>query len=281
MQLIGCDMGRNESKFYSGNNHKIKFRSTVGEWHQRNLNNEGDYDVMIDGTNYFIGDLALKESYLPRDMTTENKIHQETFLLFLTGVAFLANEQNIVVSTGLPVNQFNPKIKSDLVNLLQGKHTVTFRNNSTKSFFINDITACPEGGGSYWHEMNNYPSLRQGKIRVVDIGSRTINYCTIDDSNYVNKDSDTLSYGAIKLKNSKTNSQEFARKIVADLSSKWMEYDEDNDTILLTGGGAILLQMLLKPHFKNMIVSSDPVYSNVFGFYNLGMSKYRKLMTAK
>lgn len=281
MQIIAADMGRNESKFCTTNNQKAKFRSAVGEWHQRNLSSGGEWDVMIDGENYFIGDLAFKEAYLPREMATESKIHEETKLLFLTGVALLARDTDIVISTGLPINQFNPKGRDDIVNLLQGRHSVTFRDSKTKTFFINQITVCPESGGVYWDEVNRKPQLKQGKIRVADIGSRTINYCTIDDNNYINKDSDTLNYGAIKLKNSKTNPQEFARKIVADLSSRWMEYDENNDTILLSGGGAILLENLLRPHFKNMMISEDPVYANVIGFYNLGVMKYGKLMTAK
>lgn len=281
MQLISADIGRNESKFFTSNNRKVKFRSTVGEWHQRNLNSNGDYDVMIDGESYFIGELALKESYLPREMTTESKIHEETKLLFLTGIALLAHDNDIIVSTGLPIDQFNPKIKNDLVNLLQGRHSVTFKDKETKTFFINQIIACPEGGGVYWYEINNKPTLKYGKKRVVDIGSRTINYCTIEDGSYINKDSGTLNYGAIKLKNSKTNPQEFARKIVADLSSKWMDYDEDNDTIILSGGGAILLKELLKSHFKNTIVSDDPIFANVYGFYYIGLAKYGKQMTAK
>jgi len=275
MQIISADMGRSESKFYT-NNTKLKFKSVVGEWHQRNLNTDGSYDVNIDGINYFIGDLALRESYLPREMTTESKIHEETKLLFLTGIGQLAQDTDIMIITGLPISSFNPKVRDDIVNLLKGRHVVTFAGYKPKQFYIDKIVIVPEGGGIYFDELKRNPQLQYGKKRVIDVGSRTINVCTIDNGSYVNKDSDTLNYGGIKLKNAKTNPEEFARKLVADLSSKWMDYDRENDGVILSGGGAILLEELMKPHFKNMTVPNDPVFSNAFGFYNLGIAKYGK-----
>jgi len=278
MQIISADMGRSESKFYS-NGQKIKFRSIIGEWHQRNLNTDGNYDVCINGINYFIGDLALRESYLPREMTTESKIHEETKLLFLTGISLLAKDDDIYVSTGLPINQFNPSIRDEIVSLLEGKHIVVFPGLRPKQFYINKITICPEGGGTYFYEVKKRPELKNGKVRIINIGSRTINYCTVLGGNFINKDSGTLLYGSIQLRNSKANLQEYSRKIYADLSGIWQGYN-DEETVILSGGGIILLQNYLKQYFKNTLISNDPIYSDVFGFYEIGLANYGRLNVA-
>lgn len=280
MQIISADMGRSESKFFTNNNTKLKFKSVVGEWHQRNLNTEGNYDVNINGVNYFIGDLALRESYLPREMTTESKIHEETLLLFVTGIALLAQQEDIIISTGLPINMFNPKVRDDLVTLLKGKYIVTFAGYKSKQFYINQIIVCPESGGTYFYEVKKRPELKYGKVRVINVGSRTINYCTIQDGNFVNKDSGTLLYGSIQLKNSKANLQEFARKIFADLSSRWHDYEE-NEIVIISGGGIIILGEYLKQHFKRVIVSDDAVHSDCLGFYEMANAKYGKLAIAR
>lgn len=277
MQIISTDMGRSESKFYT-NNQKLKFKSVVGEWHQRHLNSEGNYDVNIDGNNYFIGDLALRESYLPREMTTESKIHEETLLLFLCGISLLVKDEDIVVSTGLPISQFNPETRDKIVNLLKGKHIITFPGNKPKQIFINEITICPEGASTYFYEAKKMPELKRGKVRILNIGSRTINHCKVEDGIFINKSSDTLSYGSIQLKNSKADLQSFSRKIIADLSSKWHDYDEHNDTVILSGGGILLLGDYLKQHFKKSIISDDPIYSDVLGFHEIAMAKYSKVV---
>ena len=273
MQIISADMGRSESKFFS-NNQKLKFRSVVGEWHQRNLNNDGDYDVNINGVDYFIGDLALRESYLPKEMSTESKIHEETKILFLCGIASLAQQEGLIISTGLPINLFNPKVRDDLVTLLRGRYVVTFNGYKPKQFYIDQIIVCPESGGTYFYEAKKKPELKYGKVRCINIGSRTINFCVIEDGNFINRDSGSLSYGAIQLKNSKANYQEISRKIFSDLSSKWIDYNEDEETVLLSGGGIILLKDYIKKYFKRNIISEEAVYSDVLGFSEMANAKF-------
>lgn len=82
MQIIGVDVGRNRVKAVSSTN-RVDFPSVVGEWQERNLTSYGKYEVIIDGEKYFIGDLALRESYCPREMATESKVHLESKVLFL------------------------------------------------------------------------------------------------------------------------------------------------------------------------------------------------------
>jgi plasmid segregation protein ParM len=44
------------------------------------------------------------------------------------------------------------------------------------------------------------------------------------------------------------------------------------DTILVTGGGALLLGPAIKAHFRHAVVVDDPVYANALGFYRLAQN---------
>lgn len=293
MQIIGVDVGRNKVKAVSAKG-RVDFPSVVGEWQQRNLaTNYGDYEVIVDQHKVFIGDLALRESYCQREMATETKIHQESKILFLSALALLAKDgEPINVVTGLPVAQHTTAGKHEFKKLLEGTHNVVI-NGQRINLMIKEIGIVPEAGGAYWHAvLNEYGQVNNAfiagqKVRIVDVGSRTVNFCTIDKREYIDRDSGTLSYGVIELMNADKTSggdinnvgedvkEHFARRIAGDLSKKWLNYLPDNDLVLLTGGGSMLLQQYLRSHFKvSQLV--DTVYANAEGFFKMGVGKWRK-----
>jgi len=279
-QIISADMGRSESKFFSLGK-KLKFKSIIGDWHERNLSSGGNYDVKIDFGNgfekYFIGDLAVSESYLPRSMATESKIHEESKILFICGTSLLIQEPDIIISTGLPVNLFKPSIRDELVNLLQGDYIVEFENCKPKQIHIDQISVSPEGAGTYFYELKKNPELKQGKVRILNFGSRTINYLCIESGNFINRSSGTLNYGSILLNNSNMSPKEYCRRILGDLSVKWNDYDE-NETVLMSGGGIINLQPFIQKHFKKTIISDEPIFSDCLGLHEIATTKYGKLV---
>jgi plasmid segregation protein ParM len=276
MQIIPIDTGRDTIKLLN----KKQFRSVVGDWQKRNLSNEGDFEVVINGSQFFVGDLAIAESLTPREMTTESKIHPETKTLFLTGVALTMTDENPIVITGVPVNQFLPKTKENLENLLCGSYNIKINDQPTKYLNISNITIVPEGAASFWYALSQNPQLEYGKKRIIDIGSRTVNTATLDCKRYINKDSGTLPYGCLKLKDDKITHEQLANKIIADLSQKWLEYSSE-DVILLTGGGSLLLGEILKSHYKNCQIIPNPVFANVQGYYRMGVEKWVKQQIAK
>ena len=166
-------------------------------------------------------------------------------------------------------------------------------NGRQKTIVINDIGIVPEAGGAYWNAVldgqgrvaNSF--IAGQRVRIVDVGSRTVNYCTIDKREYIDRDSGTLPYGVIELMNADKASREdakgisedkkdhFARRIAGDLSKKWLKYVPDSDLVLLTGGGSILLHEYLQRHFLvNQLV--DTVYANAEGFYKMGVARWGK-----
>jgi len=292
MQVIGIDVGRNRVKAVSKDD-RVDFPSVVGEWQDRNLTAGGNFEVTVDGHKTFIGDLAIRESYCLREMATESKVHQESKILFLTALALLTKDgEPVNVVTGLPVAQHTPAGKNEFKKLLEGMHNVEI-NGKRKHIIINEIGIVPESGGAYWHcvldphgQIGNSFIAGQ-KARIVDVGSRTVNFCTIDRREYIDRDSGTLPYGVIELMNADKESRDdvmsvgeevkehFARRIAGDLSKKWLKYVPDDDLVLLTGGGSILLGQYLSRYFMvNQLV--DTVFANAEGFYKMGVARWGK-----
>jgi len=274
MQIIAVDTGRDKTKIATYNK-KISIKSIVGDWHIRNLSNGGDYEVIINGENYFVSDLAERESYAPRKMTTKSKIHEETKILFLTAIGLISEEVRPYIITGVPVDQFNPDVKQEMLTLLKGEYYIKI-NGQSKHIIIDDFTIAPEGGGAFYYALSQFPFLEKNKVRIIDIGSRTINHICVNDKIFINKDSGTLNYGSLILEESTLTHEQFASKIIADLSKRWLEFNQKNDIVLLTGGGSIQLERWLKPQFPNCRIVDEPIFANVLGYLKMGEMKWQK-----
>lgn len=288
IQFIGHDGGRDSHKVDIGDGKQLSIQSIVGKARSRNLIEHLNYSVEINGREWFVGDLA-RESFFKRQMASESKIHEDTKILFLTSIALVAEpNSDIVITTGLPVNQHNPDTKQKLIQLLCGKHTVKINNQKAISINITDVGIVPEGAGAYFDEIisidgkmdNEWISRRL--TRIVDIGSRTVNLCTIDEHNrYIDRDSDTLPYGILELYNassdpSEDDLEEFTRKLYGDINKRWQGYNPAKDVILLTGGGALKLKKWIKPIFPVSIIARDPVFANASGYRKMGMMRWQK-----
>ncbi len=123
--------------------------------------------------------------------------------------------------------------------------------------------------------------LAKQRVRVVDIGSRTVNYCTINQRQYVDRDSGTLGYGIMELHNAEAapgdaSKEQFARRVAADLSKRWLRYDPGTDLVLLTGGGALLLERWLRQHFPVYQLADDALFANAAGYYKMGVARCQR-----
>jgi plasmid segregation protein ParM len=279
MQFIGIDVGRDSVKVASENKN-FKFKSKVSEWRPRRLVNDDKYEVELDGQKYFIADLA-DEGFYEREMMLESKIHFETKLLFLSALALTVNNSNekYCIVTGLPVKQHVDNTKKELNDLLKGSYSVVI-NNQAVNLNLGEVWVVPEGAASAWDLVLNeqgklLPSpLLVGKVRVIDIGSRTINYCTLEKLKYIDRESGTFDYGCVVLQNADINSyEEFVRKLIGDLSKVWLTL-KPTDTVVITGGGSVLLREYLKPHFP--VVYFGDEFSNARGYYKMGRLRWNK-----
>lgn len=279
-QFVGVDVGR--AKVAVATSHGVRtFPSLVGEARALRLGAAGDYQVELDGSAYFVGLLA-EESWTRREMATESKLHDETRVLFATALGIAHPPAGVVVVTGLPVEQHTPETKAALQRLLGTVQQVTV-NGVTVHLHVGRLLVVPEGAGAFWAEaMDDAGMIRRPDLigspaspvrcRVLDLGSRTVNYVTLVGGRYLDRESGTLPYGLLELRHMPPGQEAaFARRIMADLSQRVASL-QPTDTVLLAGGGALALGPHLLALLPNAHVLPEPVTANARGYRKLGMA---------
>lgn len=258
MSIVGLDCGRKSVKVFTGQK-MFNFASIVGEARERNLNNRhsnGDLEVEFESEKFYVGELAERESEFYRAMMTEQKDHDDTRLLALTAL-HQANVTEARVITGLPVANHNDENKKRLKQLLQGRWEITV-NGERKIIIIKSVDVAAEGGAAFWSRPTD------GIVRVIDGGSKTINYVTLKDRRYVDRESGTLDFGFET--NKSTNDKQLIARIAGELGKKW----GNKDLIWTAGGKALDIAKYIEPYFKNAIPMDNALYANAIGFHAIG-----------
>lgn len=278
MQYIVIDCGREDGKGVTEINGElltIYMPSAVGEYRVRDISEGGDYEVEISTIGKrFVGHLALNESKNYTHMRTASKIHEETKICMLTMIHQLYQPPGrIRLVTGLPVRQHKPEIKKKFIELLGGNYNVTV-NGIKKNIIIDDETLISiEGAGAYFAEVfGEHPELHEQKVRVLDIGSRTVNGLVIDHGQFIDRDSFTENFGCIDITNEEEIINEdklsFVRRLLGATSCHWLDC-KVSEPILLTGGGACFLASELKEIWSNALFSGDAVFANALGWLEM------------
>lgn len=254
------------------------FRSTLGDGRDRNLKeNHGDDDMEWEynegklyppGEKGFAGTLAEIESHFPRDGKGDTKAHEDAVLRVLLAVHRHAEDEVVDIVVGQPIIMHNETEKDKIKKMLKGDHTITV-NGFEKTFTVRNVEVAAEGSGAFWCDPQD------GKVRIIDIGSGTVNYATILDRRYVDKESDTWNVGV----NTQREMSEtaFAKALTTHILGRWNR----NDNVFVVGGSANLLIEHIQDNFPNAKVVNpglkkgngikkvQPVYANAIGFYNL------------
>jgi plasmid segregation protein ParM len=154
--------------------------------------------------------------------------------------------------------------------MFKKEHTLTL-NGITKTFTIRNVNVAPEGAAAYWA----YKGTEE-KVRIIDVGSGTVNCSTINEGRFIDRDSFTLSFGANSEEHYET--ERLAEAIIASSSKRWSK----GDCIRLCGGIAEVIKpylsnyftdiQLIRPFMNNKFL--HPVFSNAAGFYELGRDIY-------
>jgi plasmid segregation protein ParM len=153
--------------------------------------------------------------------------------------------------------------------MLKGWHTIVV-NGIEKSFHIRNVECAAEGISSFWSNPQN------GLVRILDIGSGTVNYSTVFDQRYIDKDSGTLSFGVNT--NKSNNLQALARGIATHTLKKW----SPQDRVFVVGGISDTILPHLKQYFPNVEVLYpifnqqyiNPIIANAIAFYIIGVNIY-------
>lgn len=269
MAVVGLDIGRRGVKLYTGTQ-LITYPAVVGEW--RNMNLKGvtrGFNVVYNGDRFFAGHLALEESEFARQMLTESKVHEDSKLLALIALHIAGSPRQTVV-TGVPVTQHTDEVKTSLVDMLKGRHTLEV-DGVSKTFLVENVLVSVEGGAAFWS------NPMDGLVRIIDAGSKTINYVTLLDRKYVDRESGTLTFGFDT--NKSTDIKHIASRIAGEVSKKW----SSSDNVFTVGGKAKELAKNLYDYFpkakpypvKDILATGimegeKPMYANAIGYYNIG-----------
>lgn len=279
---IGLDVGRSNVKVFDGRKY-LTFPSIVGEarelkldYHQDDQGFRVTFHDHAEPEHCFIGTLARDESEFARQMLLREKATPDTYRLAMTALSqYIPEEQTegyFDVITGVPVRDHDPVTKQRLIDLLQRSCTLTV-DGVLKRVHVTRVRVTVEGGGAFW------ASPKDGTYRLIDAGSRTINYITMRDRRYVDKESGTLDFGFDT--NKSTNLRELTAAIVGEVGKRW----DSHDQIGVIGGNAVALTAELKRYFPNAHLFDagkrvsatgqiiDPnLFANAIGYYTMGRS---------
>ncbi|NLW46484.1 MAG: ParM/StbA family protein [Firmicutes bacterium] len=197
---IGVDLGYGFVKITDGKKDKL-FPSVVGqartlryvtdESPEQNLIN--NLHVAVEGREYFVGDLANRQSDVVLFSLNESRMDERiSKILFATALALLAEGQstNYNIVTGLPVG-FYTETKQTLTQLYKGRQDVIMKRKQTPdqeySLMVNEVKVLPEPFGSLFDLILDYSgnivdeNLAASKVGIIDVGFRTTDYIVVDN----------------------------------------------------------------------------------------------------
>lgn len=268
--IVGVDAGNYQVKVVSQNGVDI-FPSDLGEYRERNLEQKfSSNDMVVEYKNrkFFAGTLAQYESEFTGSMMGESKAHEDCKLRVLIAL-HRAGCDSYKIVVGQPIGQHTREEKEKIKKMLFGYHSISV-NGVRRNFIIERVEVAAEGGAAFWS------CPESGLVRVIDIGSGTVNCATLHDRRYIDKDSFTILIGANTTKTQ--NYLLMARAIATHVYKKW----NPNDVVKLAGGPARDLFPFLQEYFTriSLIAPSvgggmlDPVFANAVGFYKIGAEIY-------
>lgn len=273
---LGIDAGNYAVKM-CGEKGLLHFNSAIGEAREIKLQQQHGYDDMVfeyEGEKGFAGSLAEYESEFGGSIMGDNKAHKDTKLRVLIGIhryceSYKVSETNFEIVVGQPISNHSIEDKEKIKSMLKGEHTIAV-NGIEKMFTIQKVECAAEGVTSHWS------NPRQGKVRILDIGSGTVNYASVIDSRYVDKDSGTLTFGVNTNKSDSIKS--LSRGIATHTLKKWSV----DDKVLIVGGIAETILPHINEYFPNAEVLypvfngqyANPIYANAIAFYIVAVNIY-------
>lgn len=277
--IIGIDAGNYRTKI-AGLSGITSYSSAICEWFSRDVVDvygADDMEFEIGSRKGFAGSIAEYENVFGESaIYGDSKAHEDTKIKVLLGLyrykkEFLLHENSFNIVVGQPISQHIQKEKEHIQNMLKGYHEFIV-NGESVSLWIDNIGVAAEGSGSFW----SCPI--SGVVRTIDVGSGTVNMCTIVNKKHVNTSSDTLNFGMQTGRNKKDVST-IARGIIR-ASTRLMWNKEDK--VYVCGGIANEIYRYLKEYHVNAeilnpihksynnITVAEPSFSNAIGFYEIG-----------
>lgn len=281
--LLGIDAGNYQAKI-AGPFGIDSYRTAICAWFERNIVESfgnDDMEFQIGNRKGFAGSIAVYEDEFGEgSMFGDSKAHEDTKIRVLLAIYRYINKycpgtKDVSLVTGQPITSHKENEKEKIKSMLIGSHEFVV-NDVKQHFHIHDVGVAPEGSGAFW-------SLPQdGVIRIIDIGSGTVNAASVNDRRPLNNASDTFNFGMETVTNKK-DLETVARAIIRGTTRlKWKR----DDSVFVCGGISkdilpyiaehYVNAQLLKPQLqeRNLLINAEPVFANAIGFYKLAKGTF-------
>lgn len=285
MTILGIDAGNHQVKVV-GPTGTDRFSSMLGDWREIKLKNApgpDDMEVEFQGKKWFAGTLAENESFLAGSRKGVTKANDEVLLRVLLALFRYDEEQTHDIIVGQPIKSHTDEEKEKIIDMLTGKHEITV-NGKPRTIRIRDVGVAAEGAS-----VGLLEPIR-GTMRILDVGSGTINWATVGYNGktvrFYDKDSGTEEHGMATV--GTVDIEKLAWSLGSTLTKRW----SDMDNVRVVGAVADELIQPLKAHFPNAEVyrplvaaengsridvqTMDPVYANAVAFFTIARAKYGK-----
>lgn len=200
----GIDVGFGFTKAASQERDFI-FPSVIGEArpirYESGLKNENSINRLVlelEGTRYFLGDLASQQSdFLRSTLSKERLVSKESRIFFLAALGLINPEEMGIINlvTGLPVDEY-VEYRDGIMELLKGPHSFKI-NGESKILKVEKVRVIPQPFGTIFHHLLNeageMENQEYGEVQlgILDIGFRTSDFCVAHRLEFIDRLSST------------------------------------------------------------------------------------------
>ena len=281
--ILGIDAGNYKGKVMGAFGTDI-FRTNICEWFDRDVKEtfgDDDMEFEVGSRKGYAGSIALYEDEFGNgSMYGDTKAHDDTKIRVLLAInrylsKYCPNVSRISVVVGQPIKKHNEAEKNKIRDMLLGQHRIKV-NGKTRTFTIEQIGIAIEGSSAFWSHPQN------GTIRIIDVGSGTVNAATIIDNRHINNSSDTFNFG-METVNNKEDFHKIAHGIIRNTTKlKWNKADK----VYICGGASGSIAPHIKEHYTNAELLTpqliegnevkifEPVFANAVGFYAIAKGAF-------
>lgn len=280
IQTIGVDVGRGytcASSRYDGELYECNFKSIVGigrkmEEYPKKIKENIHLEFNQTGKQYFIGELAEKEGYLPTQNVKDSKITDTVERLLFAAIFKVNKTKRVNIMLGVPYKIFERKTLKDVKDKYEGRRVVMTdcTSDELKEIIINKISIYREADAALAYHTRKLDKLDK-PFGMVNVGFRSTEFCYFDRNfEYSNKKSATKEIG------NKT-SLEYVQKCLQSSDGKIMkelyEVDSSKEYKDLKDTGYDILKELLKQEMENLWINEDEmeiVFAGGTPYYHFG-----------
>lgn len=196
---IGFDGGYGNTKAVTSRDQRFEIPSVVGGGFKRRYADifggakglsPDNLHIKLDGRDYFVGNLALKESRTPSSAFESNKInHPSNRVIIAATTAMLMNseEEDIIIVASLPLAEFT-KQKGEFKEYLNNFKAEVVLYDKDREIYrgikFKHAAVFPQGAAAAHYILNKYPGyiMNDFTFAVIDIGMKTLDVVVVEVS---------------------------------------------------------------------------------------------------